>query len=195
MTGVAALGVHLLGADAKASLGPMTAAVVVMAVGGRVTPSGDASVPGVPGSAATGAIHVVPLGVALAGALPPAWLFLRGLRGAGALAAARTPHLGGSRTGYVGRCALPLGVTTAARTYPGIAYRPGPYNPSPVYRPPGEEPNPYKAPPEAPAHSGPDHAGPAAPAAPHHATAPPAPAPLAGPAPRRPSPSRHPETP
>ncbi|NUS22959.1 MAG: hypothetical protein HOV92_01840, partial [Streptomyces sp.] len=43
MAGVAALALHLLGADATASLGPMTAAVVALGAGGSVTPSGDVS--------------------------------------------------------------------------------------------------------------------------------------------------------
>lgn len=45
--GVAALGLHLLGADAAGgSPGAMTAAVVVLVVGGAVTPSGEVSVAG-----------------------------------------------------------------------------------------------------------------------------------------------------
>src|SRR4051794_12202547 len=36
MAGAAALGLHLLGVDAGASLGPVTAAVVVLAVSGRL---------------------------------------------------------------------------------------------------------------------------------------------------------------
>ncbi|MCF3184960.1 hypothetical protein IPZ70_34255, partial [Streptomyces polychromogenes] len=48
MAGVAALGLHLLGADAEGgSLGAMTAAVVAAAVGGPVTGSGEVSALGV----------------------------------------------------------------------------------------------------------------------------------------------------
>lgn len=88
MAGVAGLGLHLLGADApgaaEGSLGPMTAATVVLAVGGTVTPSGDVSVLGVTGAGAESSLDVMPLGVSLAGALVLASLFLRTLRaGAG----------------------------------------------------------------------------------------------------------------
>jgi hypothetical protein len=82
MAGTAALGLHLLGADTAGSLGPMTAAVVAMAVGGRVSPSGDVSVFGLSGAGAQAAIDIVPLGVGLVGALPLGWIFLRSLRGA-----------------------------------------------------------------------------------------------------------------
>ncbi|MDG4865586.1 streptophobe family protein, partial [Streptomyces sp. T-3] len=87
MAGVAALGLHLLGADAMADLGPMTAAAVVLGVGGSVTPSGDVSAFGLDGAEATTAIDVAPLGVGLVGALLLAWFFLRSLRGAGAVIA------------------------------------------------------------------------------------------------------------
>ncbi|WP_308288912.1 streptophobe family protein [Streptomyces humicola] len=83
MTAVAALGLHLLGADTQGSLAPMTAAVVTMAVGGKVSPSGDLSVFGVSGAGATAAVDIIPLGVGLAGALLLAWIFLRSLRQAG----------------------------------------------------------------------------------------------------------------
>ncbi|WP_030773089.1 MULTISPECIES: streptophobe family protein [unclassified Streptomyces] len=102
MAGVAGLGLHLLGADAagagayagagagayagatEGSLGAMTAAAVVLAVGGTVTPSGDVSVLGVTGTGAETSLDVMPLGVSLAGALVLALLFLRSLRaGAG----------------------------------------------------------------------------------------------------------------
>ncbi|HEY3482936.1 MAG TPA: streptophobe family protein, partial [Streptomyces sp.] len=84
MAGIAALGLHLLGADAAGSLGTMTAAVVTMAVGGKVRPTGDVGAFGISGPQAQGAIGVAPLGVGLVGALLLAWVFLRGLRGAGA---------------------------------------------------------------------------------------------------------------
>ncbi|MFC9299329.1 streptophobe family protein [Streptomyces sp. NPDC057011] len=81
MAGVAALGLHLLGADGSGgSLGAMTAAVVVLAVGGTVTPSGDLSVFGVGGVGAESSLDVMPLGVGLAGALVLARVFLRSLR-------------------------------------------------------------------------------------------------------------------
>lgn len=83
MAGTAALGLHLLGADTAGSLGPMTAAVVVMASGGRVSPSGDVSVLGLGGAGAQGAIGIMPLGVGLAGALGVGWVFVRSLRGRG----------------------------------------------------------------------------------------------------------------
>ncbi|MFD4870235.1 streptophobe family protein [Streptomyces sp. NPDC058412] len=85
MAGVAALGLHLLGADAAGgSLGAMTAAVVVLAVGGTVTPSGDVSAFGVVGAGAETSLDVMPLGVTLAGALVLGCVFVRSLRaGAG----------------------------------------------------------------------------------------------------------------
>ncbi|WFB10232.1 streptophobe family protein [Streptomyces sp. LX-29] len=88
MAGVAALGLHLIGADGAGSLGPMTAAAVVLAVGGSVTPSGDVRVFGLEGAQAHTAIDLAPLGVSLLGALLLGWLFARSLRGAG-------PVLGG----------------------------------------------------------------------------------------------------
>ncbi|MEV8090750.1 streptophobe family protein [Streptomyces nigra] len=83
MAGTAALGLHLLGADETAALGPMSAAVVALGVGGSVTPSGDVSAFGLTGAEAATAIDVTPLGVGLVGALLLAWLFLRSLRAAG----------------------------------------------------------------------------------------------------------------
>jgi hypothetical protein len=83
MTGAAALGLHLLGADASGSLGPMTAAVVAMAVGGKVRPTGDVGVFGLTGSQTQAAIGITPLGVGLLGALLLAWVFLRTLRSSG----------------------------------------------------------------------------------------------------------------
>jgi hypothetical protein len=83
MVGTAALGLHLLGADTAGSLGPMTAAVVAMAVGGKVVPSGDVAVFGLDGAGGAGRLDLMPLGVGLVGALLLAWVFLRSLRGAG----------------------------------------------------------------------------------------------------------------
>ncbi|NEB75030.1 hypothetical protein G3I40_07260, partial [Streptomyces sp. SID14478] len=83
MAGVATLGLHLLQADTAGSLGPMTAAVVAIGVGGRVTPSGDVSAFGLDGAQAHTAIDVSPLGVGLVGALLLSWFFLRSLRAAG----------------------------------------------------------------------------------------------------------------
>ncbi|APU39699.1 streptophobe family protein [Streptomyces sp. TN58] len=81
MAGVAGLGLHLLGADAAGgSLGAMTAAVVVLAIGGTVEPSGDVSVFGVAGAGAETSVDAMPLGVSLAGALVLAGVFLRSLR-------------------------------------------------------------------------------------------------------------------
>ncbi|MET8100116.1 streptophobe family protein [Streptomyces sp. NPDC005236] len=83
MAGTAALGLHLLGADTAASLGPMTAAMVALGAGGTVTPSGNVSAFGLKGAQAHTAIQITPLGVGLAGALLLSWFFLRSLRGAG----------------------------------------------------------------------------------------------------------------
>ncbi|MET9498983.1 streptophobe family protein [Streptomyces sp. NPDC006552] len=83
MAGVAALGLHLLRADSAGSLGPMTAAVVAVGAGGRVTPSGDVSAFGLDGAQAHTAIAVTPLGVSLVGALLMSWFFLRSLRARG----------------------------------------------------------------------------------------------------------------
>ncbi|MFI9231803.1 streptophobe family protein [Streptomyces rimosus] len=84
MAGVAALGLHLLGTDSAASLGPLTAAAVVLAVGGSVTPSGDVSAFGLEGQAAESAVDIAPLGVGLVGALVLGWVFARSLRRVGA---------------------------------------------------------------------------------------------------------------
>ncbi|MFE1752814.1 streptophobe family protein [Streptomyces anandii] len=83
MAGTAALGLHLLGADSAASLGPMTAAVVALGAGGAVKPSGDVSAFGLKGAEAHTAIQITPLGVGLAGALLLSYFFLRSLRQAG----------------------------------------------------------------------------------------------------------------
>ncbi|WP_051723501.1 streptophobe family protein [Streptomyces albus] len=83
MTGTAALALHLLEADAVGSLGPMTAAAVVLAVNGRVVPAGDIGIFGLEGGRAAASVDVTPLGVALVGALVLAAVFLRSLRGAG----------------------------------------------------------------------------------------------------------------
>ncbi|MEV5507329.1 streptophobe family protein [Streptomyces orinoci] len=83
MAGVAALGLHLLGADAAGSLGPMTAALVVLATGGSVSPSGSVEAFGLQGAGAHTSIDIAPLGVSLVGALLLGWLFARSLRTAG----------------------------------------------------------------------------------------------------------------
>ncbi|NGO09128.1 hypothetical protein G5C60_16350 [Streptomyces sp. HC44] len=88
MTGVAALGLHLLEADAAGSLGSMTAAVVALGAGGSVTPSGDVSAFGLEGAQAETALTITPLGVSLVGALLLSWFFLRSLRGAGVVISA-----------------------------------------------------------------------------------------------------------
>ncbi|MFD9321997.1 streptophobe family protein [Streptomyces sp. NPDC060053] len=87
MAGTAALGLHLLEADSAGSLGPMTAAVVALAAGGSVTPSGDVSAFGLTGAEANTAIEITPLGVSLVGALLLSWFFLRSLRTAGVVIA------------------------------------------------------------------------------------------------------------
>lgn len=83
MAGVAALGLRLLDADAAGSLGPMTAAVVALAAGGSVTPSGDVSAFGLESAEARTAIEITPLGVGLVGAVLLSFFFLRSLRAAG----------------------------------------------------------------------------------------------------------------
>ncbi|MEV7246302.1 streptophobe family protein [Streptomyces sp. NPDC093248] len=83
MTATAALGLHLLRADAAGSLGPMTAAVVALGAGGSVSPSGNVSAFGLKGAEAHTAVEITPLGVSLAGALLLSWFFLRSLRTAG----------------------------------------------------------------------------------------------------------------
>ncbi|MEU5611190.1 streptophobe family protein [Streptomyces sparsogenes] len=85
MAGVAALGLHLVGADGAGALGPMTAAAVVLAVGGSVTPAGDVEAFGLKGAQAHSAVDIAPLGVGLVGALLLGRLFVRSLRGAGAV--------------------------------------------------------------------------------------------------------------
>jgi hypothetical protein len=87
MAGTAALGLHLLEADAAGSLGPMTAAVVALGAGGSVTPSGDVSAFGLNGAQAHTAVTITPLGVSLVGALLLSWFFLRSLRAAGVVIA------------------------------------------------------------------------------------------------------------
>ncbi|MFF4498865.1 streptophobe family protein [Streptomyces sp. NPDC001401] len=87
MAGTAALGLHLLEADAAGSLGPMTAAVVALGAGGSVTPSGDVSAFGLTGAQAHTAVTITPLGVSLVGALLLSWFFLRSLRAAGVVIA------------------------------------------------------------------------------------------------------------
>ncbi|MFG2608112.1 streptophobe family protein [Streptomyces sp. NPDC048514] len=87
MAGTAALGLHLLRADAPASPGPLTAAVVVLGARGSVVPSGDVSAFGMKGAEAHSAVEITPLGVSLVGALPLSWFFLRSLRTAGVVIA------------------------------------------------------------------------------------------------------------
>ncbi|MGA5525199.1 streptophobe family protein [Streptomyces pseudogriseolus] len=89
MAGTAALGLHLLDADTAGSLAPMAAAVVALAVGGSVTPTGDVSVFGLSGAEAETALDVVPLGVGLVGAVLLSLIFLRSLRAAGVVVSGR----------------------------------------------------------------------------------------------------------
>ena len=93
MAGVAALGLYLLGADSTGSLGALTAAAVALAVGGSVVPDGDVRLLGLKGADADAAIDVMPLGVALTGALLLASVFLRGLRAARAHGCVRPAEL------------------------------------------------------------------------------------------------------
>ncbi|MGP4001909.1 streptophobe family protein [Streptomyces sp. 8N706] len=69
MTGTAAVGLHLLGADAAGELSTMTAAVVVLAVNGRMNLSGELGVFGLKDAEAGAAVDIAPLGVGLVGAL------------------------------------------------------------------------------------------------------------------------------
>jgi hypothetical protein len=85
MAVTAALGLHLVGADTAGSLGPLTAAVVAMAVGGKVRPTGDVGAFGISGPQAQAGLGIAPLGVSVVGAVLLAWVFLRFLRGAGAV--------------------------------------------------------------------------------------------------------------
>ena len=80
MAGVAALGIHLLGLDTYAKLGSLTAALVAMAVGGRISPSGDVSFFGIDAAGAQGAIGIIPLGITLVGAVVLGRLFVGPLR-------------------------------------------------------------------------------------------------------------------
>ncbi|MBZ4015785.1 hypothetical protein CCS38_08505, partial [Streptomyces purpurogeneiscleroticus] len=128
MTGVAALGLHLLGADAYGSLGPMTAAVMVLAVGGSVTPRGAVPAFGESGVTAETAIDIVPLGVGLTGALVLGTVFLRSVR---AVPGGVTPGGLAARAATVAALftALVGGLTWAGHdsvTIPGRALIPGP---------------------------------------------------------------------
>lgn len=131
MAATAALGLHLLGSDSAGALGPMTAAVTVLAAGGSVTPSGDVSVFGLEGAEATTAVDITPLGVSLVGAVLLAHFFLRSLRGAGAYArgtelAARAAVLTGLFLGVVGWPAWAgHDVITFDGDVPGIGELPG----------------------------------------------------------------------
>ncbi|WP_371679175.1 streptophobe family protein [Streptomyces sp. NBC_01276] len=109
MAGVAALGLRLVGAGAAGgSWAAMTAAVVVLAVGGSVTPTGDVTAfgagLGVGAGGARAALDVMPLGVTLTGALVLGLVFLRSVRagaGRGELAA-RAAVVGVLFTGTAG---------------------------------------------------------------------------------------------
>jgi hypothetical protein len=107
MTGTAAAGLLLLDADRVSGFGGLTAAVVALAVGGSAE-FGAAPVGGLP-LTVRGGVEVVPLGVALAGAVVLGWLLSRrrdGLlvRGAAAIvvlpagAAAMAASAGGAVT-------------------------------------------------------------------------------------------------
>jgi len=98
--------------------------------------------------------NAVGAGLDLHGSLP--WALLLGAAwgagagGVGALLALVTGAAGRRVSPYaLGRPAAGTGVAgDSSRTYPGIAYQPGPYIPSPVFRPGQDEPNPYKQPPQ-----------------------------------------------
>ncbi|CAL9289184.1 hypothetical protein SUDANB148_01573 [Streptomyces sp. SudanB148_2056] len=89
MAGTAAVGLRLLDADTAGSSGPMAAAVVALAVGGSVTPTGNVSMFGLSGAEADTAVDVMPLGVGLVGALLLSLIFLRSLRVAGVAVSGR----------------------------------------------------------------------------------------------------------
>ncbi|WP_217651680.1 streptophobe family protein, partial [Mangrovactinospora gilvigrisea] len=80
MGGVAALGLHLVGADKVARLLPMTAAVVVLSFGGHLQPSGDLQAFGASAGPTGIGLHLMPLGPTVAGALVLGAVFLRPLR-------------------------------------------------------------------------------------------------------------------
>lgn len=79
MAGVTALGLHLIGAAPHGHLVPMTAAVLALALGGSVTPSGRVEAFGVPSADATAVVQIAPLGVGLLGALLIGRAFARSL--------------------------------------------------------------------------------------------------------------------
>lgn len=80
LSGVAALGLHLLDADQAGSLLPMTAAVVVLATGGDVNVHGTARALGNSGADSLTDPLLFPLGPSLAGAVVLAGAFLWPLR-------------------------------------------------------------------------------------------------------------------
>ncbi|NEA94863.1 hypothetical protein G3I22_21550, partial [Actinospica acidiphila] len=89
MAGTAAVGLRLLDADTAGSSGPMAAAVVALAVGGSVTPTGNVSMFGLSGAEADTTVDVMPLGVGLVGALLLSLIFLRSLTVAGVAVSGR----------------------------------------------------------------------------------------------------------
>jgi len=104
-------------------------------------------------------------GIELHGSIPmavllgAAWGAAAG--GIGALLALVTGAAGRRSSPYaLGHTGEAAAASDSSRMYPGIAYQPGPYLPSPVYQPERDEPNPYKQPPPRPApHSAPTVAG------------------------------------
>lgn len=91
MAGLAALGLHLVGADGAGALGPMTAAAVVLAVGGSVSPVRGCGAFGLQGAQARSAIDIAPPGIGLVGALLLGGVFARSLREPGALIGGAEP--------------------------------------------------------------------------------------------------------
>lgn len=91
MAGVAAPGQHLVGAEGAGALGPMTAAAVVLAVGGSVSPVRGCGAFGLQGAQARSAIDIAPLGIGLVGALLLGGVFARSLRQVGAVIGGAEP--------------------------------------------------------------------------------------------------------
>ena len=129
-------------------------------------------------------------GLELSGSLPGVRTGRRLGGGGRRSGSAAGPADGRGRTPGVGQYALRRAAEAAAgassaRTYPGIAYQPGPYVPSPGYGPPDAASNPYRQPPE-----GSPPRGQAPPSARELPGAPPPPPPRASPRVPPPGPSR-----
>ncbi|OXM63340.1 streptophobe family protein [Amycolatopsis vastitatis] len=117
MAGVAAAGLALLGAGRAGGFGALTAAVVALAAGGTAD-IGAAPAGGLP-VAVRGSLHLLPLGVSLAGAAVLGWVLLRrredGLLVRGAVAAAAfAAGLAAFALAAQGKLSLPDGITTGS---------------------------------------------------------------------------------